>query len=107
MRWTQQQYQAYEARRSKKGPKPERSVQDEPLGKGEGEEGNSVRLLVSVVSFRVRPCDPDNLCPKYFIDCLRYAEIIPDDSAEDIQLQVSQRKVATKKEERTEIVITR
>lgn len=64
------------------------------------------RILVSVVSFRIRLCDVDNLCPKYFIDCLRYAEIIPDDNPEAIDLQVKQVKVAHKSEERTEIEVT-
>ena len=49
--------------------------------------------------------DPDNLCPKYFVDGLRYAGIIPDDTARDIVLHISQEKVDKKEEERTEITI--
>lgn len=63
-----------------------------------------MRVRVRVVSFRSRLCDPDNLCPKYFVDCLRYAGLITDDTPELITLEVSQVKVK-RGEERTEIEI--
>lgn len=75
------------------------------MAEKEGEERYPDRVRVSVVSFRTRLCDPDNLCPKYFVDCLRYAGLIENDRPEDISLQVSQVKVRTKSEERTEITI--
>lgn len=64
-----------------------------------------MRVRVRVTSFRVRLLDPDNLCPKYFIDCLRYANCIRDDRQQDITLEVRQEKVESKLLERTEIVI--
>lgn len=71
---------------------------------GETLHPNSVHVII--VSYRRRLLDPDNLCPKYFIDCLRYAGIIKNDTPDDIHLHVGQRKVKTKQEERTEIEIT-
>lgn len=86
-------------------PKPQRAVRDEPLGKAGREKENPSRFRVRIVSLRCRLIDPDNLCPKYFIDCLRYAEMLRDDRAQDIILEVSQQKVATKEEEHTLIEI--
>lgn len=87
-------------------PRPiaEQAPCHEPVAAQEGETGHAGRLLVSVTSYRKRLCDPDNLCPKYFIDCLRYAQIIPDDRPQDIELRVSQEK---SKQERTKITIER
>lgn len=87
-------------------PKPEPIVRDEPVAEKNGEDRNSTRLHVRVTSYRRKLIDPDNLCPKYFIDCLRMAEYISDDSAKDITLQVEQFKVKTSGEERTEIEIS-
>lgn len=104
LRWTHDQYEAFLRRRKTPGPKPEQNVRHEPVGKKKGKAGNPVRFLVCIVSYRSRLCDPDNLCPKYFVDCLRYAEVIPDDSQAEIELKVSQVKV--KRElERTEITV--
>jgi hypothetical protein len=81
-------------------------VRNEPVGPKAGEAGNPTRVHVSVTSIRTRLCDPDNLCPKYFIDCLRYAELIPNDRPQDITLSVSQEKCAHIDEERTIIELT-
>lgn len=81
----------------------EPAVCDEPLATEAREGGDTGRVRVSVISFRKRLCDPDNLCPKYFIDCLRYAAIIRDDRPQDIELSVSQEK---SKDEKTTIEIT-
>lgn len=105
MKWTREAYEAYEARRAASRAKPKPAVRKEPLGEETGKAGDTSRVLVRITSFRRRLLDPDNLCPKYFIDCLRYAEIIPDDRAEDIRLEVSQVKVKSKSDERTEIEI--
>ena len=40
------------------------------------------------------------------VDCLRYCRVIGNDRKEDIDYQVHQEKVRTRKEERTEIVVT-
>ena len=113
MRWTPEQYEAYQKRFAlttqahparPPSTKPEPIVRDEPMGKEEV-EGQHTRRSVTVTSYRVRLLDPDNLCIKYHIDGLRYAGIIRDDTANDIELFVKQHKVATRKEERTEIEV--
>lgn len=86
-------------------PIPKCAVRDEPLAAAQGEEKNLGRVIVRIKSFRTRLLDPDNLCPKYFIDGLRYAGLIRGDSQADIILQVSQEKVAKRKDEYTSIEI--
>lgn len=86
-------------------PKPEQVVCHEPVAKKTGEAGYPDRVRVSITSFRIRLCDPDNLCPKYFVDCLRYAGLIKNDRPEDIVLEVRQQKVAHKSEEGTLVEI--
>jgi len=86
-------------------PKSKRPFCHEPLGKAAGKEEDSGRVRVRVISFRTRLIDPDNLAPKYFIDCLRYAGFIRDDRAQDIILEVSQEKVQSKADECTRIEI--
>ena len=83
---------------------PQPPVRDEPLAAPPREAGDAGRVRVSVVSYRARLCDPDNLCPKYFIDCLRYAGLITDDSPEYITLEVRQVRCA-RADERTELLI--
>ena len=81
------------------------------MGKTQGEErdtsGNSPRYRVRIRSYRVRQLDLDNLYGgvKYFVDTLRYAEIIPDDDPESITLQVSQEKVKNYSKEKTEVEV--
>lgn len=112
MKFTEEWFKDYERRkaRAKAGdvwsasPKPEQDVRPAPLGKEET-AGRDTRRSVTVSSYRVRLCDPDNLCVKPFIDGLRYCGVIEDDTSNDIILEVRQFKVATKKEERTEIEI--
>lgn len=85
--------------------KPEQTVRDESLAKAKGKESYTGRVRVSVTSYRRRLADLDNLAPKYFVDCLRYAGIIPDDDPQSIDYTVSQIKVRKKEEERTTIEI--
>ena len=88
-------------------PKPAiRDVAHSALPREES-HAESVRCRVTVVAYRARLCDPDNLCPKYFVDCLRYAQIIRNDTQADIELLVRQRKVAKINLERTELIIER
>ena len=63
------------------------------------------RLRVKITSYRCRLLDPDNLCPKFLIDALRYQHLITDDSPEHIILEVRQQKVARKPEEGTLVEI--
>jgi len=86
-------------------PQPERAVRHESLGQEAREESHSGRVSVRVTSYRRRLLDPDNLCPKYFVDACRYAGFIRDDTAEEIEFTVGQVKVKAKEEERTEITI--
>lgn len=112
LRWTRAEYERHllkQANRKTGGASSSAKLKpvvcDESVGKKEGKGGNPDRIHVRIISFRRKLCDPDNLCPKYFIDCLRYSEIIANDRPEDITLEVSQEKVKNKADERTEIEI--
>lgn len=85
----------YENRSKTQSSVAQSVVRNEPMAAKEREISHSERLHVRVISYRKRLCDADNLCPKYFIDCLRYAEIIKDDSAKYITLEVGQQKSET------------
>lgn len=93
--------------------KPEQAIRHESVAEKEGKTKNSTggtgchqaRSHIGICLYRTRLLDPDNPAPKYFIDSLRYAGLIPNDRPEDITLEVSQVKVSTKAEERTEIEI--
>lgn len=106
MNVTRQWYENYQARRAASGSKSQRLVRNESVAEKEGKTKDSARYVVRITSYRVRFCDPDNLTPKWFIDSLRYAGAIPDDRPQDIELHVSQEKVKSKTDERTEITIT-
>lgn len=89
----------------------ESNAQVESVGKPKRKEGNTSgscpRFRVRIRSYRVRILDLDNLYGgvKYFVDSLRYAEIIPDDDPESITLQVSQEKVKNYSKEKTEVEV--
>ena len=104
--WTPEQLRDYENRHIPSRAVPEPAVCDEPVAAEKGKAENPTRRLVSIKSFRCQLLDPDNPCPKYFIDALRYAGAILNDRDQDITLQVSQVKVPNRKQERTEIEIT-
>jgi hypothetical protein len=80
-------------------PEPECPVLDEPVAEEKRKAIDSSRVRVCIESRRTRLLDPDNLCAKYFIDSLRYAGLIPNDRAEDIELKVTQTKVKKGQEE--------
>ena len=94
------------ANRQAPAPVVERGAGDGPLAKKEVEAGHHGRFFVLVKSYRRRLLDEDNLCEKYVVDCLRYAGILSVDSPDRTTIAVSQEKVKSKAEERTEIVIT-
>ena len=104
-RWSQDEFAAY--LRKVSGSKSEQDFQHEPMGEAARETQNPTRIRVRITSWRVQSVDPDNLCPKYFIDCLRYAQIIPNDRDQDIALEIGQRKVERKEDELTVIEIER
>ncbi len=100
-------FKANKAGGDAKGAKFECVIWPKQMAKTPREEGYSVRCEVRIVSFRQRLLDIDNLYGgvKYFVDSLRYAGLIYNDDPESITLHVSQVKVKTKQEERTEIEI--
>ena len=87
--------------------KPQYHAQLQPLAAADKEKGNSAPCKVSIISYRRRLLDIDNLYGgvKWFVDALRYEGVIRDDDPESIALTVSQVKVKTKQEQRTEIEI--
>ena len=86
------------------GPKPQQAIRHEPLGSKQVKVEHPKRCKISVVSYRKKLLDPDNLCPKFFIDSLRYEGLIADDTAAHVVIEVRQEKV--KDDPRTEITIT-
>lgn len=90
-----------------KPPRPvaQRAPRNGPLAKGKAEARHPGKFVVRVVSYRVRLLDEDNLCPKYHIDGLRYAGLIPSDAPDCTRIITTQEKVRSKDQERTEIVI--
>lgn len=73
-----------------------------------GKEKSDERIIVSIILRRVRLLDTDNAygSTKPLVDCLRTCGLIPDDSEKDIDLKVTQEKVAHYHEQRTEVKIT-
>lgn len=88
------------------GAEPQQTFQHARIIPQPGIQANPTRYAVSIISHRSRLCDPDNLCAKYFVDGLRYAQIIVDDTAAIVDYRIRQQKAA-KGEERTEIIIER
>jgi len=86
-------------------PEPEPPVCNGALATPKIKALYSGRVLVRFTCHAVRLTDPDNRTVKFHLDCLRYAGIIRDDRPEDIELQVSQKKVSKKSQERTEITV--
>jgi hypothetical protein len=86
-------------------PKLECALSHEPLAKDEAKTSNPGKYAVRIKSYRRRLLDEDNLAGKYFVDCLRYAGILPSDAPDRCSLQTCQIKVKTKEEELTEIEI--
>ena len=72
-------------------------------GKISGKKGDGSRFLITITSFRRKLADPDGLCGKYFVDCLRYMGAIPDDDPTTIvAYSIKQQKA---KEDRTEVEV--
>ena len=105
MRWTKEQYQAYENRRATPGSNVKPVVQHALERKTQRGSSNPERFAVVVTSFRVRLVDDDALVGKYFVDALRYSGLLASDSAGKLDYKVRQEKVTSKSDERTEIEI--
>jgi hypothetical protein len=86
-------------------PIPKRSAGYGTLAAPKAKARNPKRIPVRITNFSRRLYDPDNVMGKWHLDCCRYAGILKDDREQDIILTVTQEKVATKEEERTEIEI--
>jgi len=65
-------------------------------------EGNQFTIIID--SYRKRDMDPDNLCPKWYIDEIVGAGIIPDDLSVYVR-EVRKRVHKVKDEEYTKITI--
>jgi len=87
--------------------KPKRGVRVKSMGKGQSEEGMRAEYTISIRSRRVRLLDPDNLYVKDVIDQLRYAGVIPEDTPEVVEIDITQEKVSGYKQEETIIEIKR
>tara|TARA_R110000824_G_scaffold75947_11_gene192613 strand:- start:3447 stop:3812 length:366 start_codon:yes stop_codon:yes gene_type:complete len=87
--------------------KSKRGVRVKSVGKGQSEEGMWAEYIVSIRSRRVNLLDPDNLYVKDIIDQLRYARLIPEDTPEVIEIEITQEKVSKYKEEETIITLIR
>ena len=87
------------------GPVPQQAVRHDALGPKQRKKADPKRCKVCIVSYRKRLIDPDNLCPKYFIDALRYCGVIQDDTAKHIAVEISQEKVGRNFDVRTEITV--
>jgi hypothetical protein len=86
-------------------PKPQRD-QAPALGAAvPGKTKGIQRVIVRFIGFRCHPLDPDNFAGgcKDLLDGLRHAKLIPGDEPDRIIFVTEQRKVAHRKDERTEI----
>ena len=88
-------------------PQPKRGVRVKSVGKGKGEEGVRAEYTISIRSRRVNLLDPDNLYVKDVIDQIRYAGLIPEDTPEVIEIDITQEKVSGYKQEETIITVVR
>ncbi len=90
------------------GAKSQPPLCHESLAAEQIESGGSTgdgRIQVCVTSFRRRLLDEDNLCPKFHVDALRYAGLLPTDAPQAVTIQTRQEKVASAADERTEITL--
>lgn len=102
-------YERISTKTKRKAPSPlsQPPLFHEPLSEVEGKEGDPSRLLVCIESCRTRLLDTDNLYggAKFYCDFLRYAGVIPEDTEDQIELKVTQRKVRKGEEEKTIIEV--
>lgn len=92
------------------GLRPDERKQDSGsslVDQAPGETKSDGRPIVSIKLYRVRLLDKDNAyaSTKCLVDCLHQINLIPDDSTEDITLEVTQVKVAHYSEQKTEVKI--
>lgn len=85
--------------------KLERPHVNAPLAKAKAQGRDSGKFLVRVTSRRRRLLDEDNLAAKWFVDCCRYAGLIPGDDPSQASIETRQEKVRRAEEECTVIEI--
>jgi hypothetical protein len=102
-------YERISTKAKRKTPPPltQPPLLHEPLSEVEGKEGDPSRLLVCIESVRTKLLDTDNLYggAKFYCDFLRYAGVIPEDTEDQIELKVTQRKIRKGEEEKTIIEV--
>ena len=102
-------YERISSKTKRKTPPPlaQPPLFHEPLSEVEGKEGDPSRLLVCIESVRTKLLDTDNLYggAKFYCDFLRYAGVIPEDTEDQIELKVTQRKAKKGEEEKTIIEV--
>jgi hypothetical protein len=108
MRWTKEQYDAYQARRALPDAQPQCDQAPALVAAVSREDQSVHRTRIRFVGYRTRPLDPDNFAGsvKDLLDGLRHAQLIPGDEAWRIILETEQVKVGHVKDERTEIEIS-
>ena len=87
-------------------PVSQPSPGNEPVAEDPRSHRDKIRRLVRITSFRTRECDERNLFDKYFTDALVHAGLLFDDTPRWCKVEVEQKPVAHKWEQRTEIEIT-
>lgn len=122
MRWSQQEYEAYERKRASSGGKGLRATDQKPvegnslerapqgkdtgLPSSAGISKNRERAGIRFRVFSTRPCDWDNYSVKEIQDGLLKAGLLDSDDWDQLQGSVISEKVHSKEEERTVIEIT-
>jgi len=83
----------------------ERPAVSAPLETVKNQKGPAGRIFIRFVSVRKRLLDPDNICEKYLLDCLRYTRLISGDEPEKVSIQTTQRKCQQGESEKTIVEI--
>ena len=112
MRWTQQEYEAYLARRSapraKLPPAEPKQNAPRPLVKKETRKAeNPARVGCNIRIHTARLFDADNAwgSVKQLVDCLCKVGLLPGDSPSDIDLNVEQVEVTNRAYQKTVVEI--
>ena len=92
---------------TRQAAKLELPARSDSLEADQKQKASPERVHIRVVSVRKRLCDPDNVAEKYLLDCLRYARLLKDDTAQDISLETAQRKCQKGEEEHTILEVWR
>lgn len=113
IRWTEEEYENYlQSRNTLQVSKPKRSVRKEPAGKDrtkeatQGDSQSGGRCGIIVTAFCRRHTDPDNLCPKWYIDQLVRSGVIQDDSSKVVAfIRKAVVKIGAREKEKTVIEV--